>query len=414
MLRVNTLTIVVKYKGVYKRCFITSLSIIGIALIFAGFSCTRSSPSRGNGDTGDDQDKTGEGQLSPSVTREQTREITDAAGRQIAIPVNTDEVICSGSGCLRLLTYLNAYDRIVAVDGIEVKGSPIDARPYAIANPEFKTYPVFGEFRGYDNPELIAGLNPQPDVIFKMQPGGGISPDMLTNKTGIPVIVLFYGNLTYNRQALNRSLQLMGEVVNKKERAKEVISYIDSLINDLKVRGAAAESSPPACYVGGLGQSGPHGIQSTDAAFAPFAFLELPNVAGQAEENKQISHLNVAKEQIIAWDPDFIFIDISTLRLGGDINALEQLRSDPSLENLSAVKNKQVYGLFPNYSYNQNIEVVLANAYFIGKTIYPESFTDIHPKAKAEEISVFLNGGPSFGTLNEMFGNTGFTKIALP
>jgi len=403
-----------KYKGVYKKCSIKLLSIIGISLIFAGLSCTRSSPSRGNGDTGDDQDKPGIRQLSTANKQDKIREITDAAGRQIAIPVKTDEVICSGSGCLRLLTYLNAHDRIVAVDGIEVKGSPIDARPYAIANPEFKTYPVFGEFRGYDNPELIAGLNPQPDVIFKMQPGGGISPDMLMNKTGIPVVALIYGNLTYNRQALNRSLQLMGEVVNKKERAKEVISYIDSLINDLEVRGAAAETSSPTCYIGGLGQSGPHGIQSTDAAFAPFAFLELPNVAGQAEENKQISHLSVAKEQIIAWDPDFIFIDISTLRLGGDINALEQLRSDPSLENLSAVKNKQVYGLFPNYSYNQNIEVVLANAYFIGKTIYPESFTDINPMEKAEEISVFLNGGPSFGKLNEMFGNTGFTKISLP
>lgn len=339
------------------------------------------------------------------------REITDAAGRKVRIPAKVKNVICSGSGCLRLLTYLHAHDRIVAVDGIEVKGSPIDARPYAIANPQFKTYPVFGEFRGYDNPELIAGLNPQPDVIFKMMPGGGINPDMLTGKTGIPVVSLLYGNLTYDRHQLNQSLHIMGKVTGKIQRAEEVIVFIDSIINDLKTRSANTHSL--TCYMGGLGQSGPHGIQSTDPAFAPFVFLGLNNVAATGGDAQNISYLNVAKEQIVVWDPDVIFIDISTLRLGADINALVQLRNDPSFEHLKAVKNNRVYGLFPNNSYNQNIEVVLANAYYIGKIIFPKAFSDVDPMKKAEEISVFFNGGPAFAKLNEMFDNMGFTQLSV-
>lgn len=339
------------------------------------------------------------------------RGITDATGKKVIVPVKAGKVICSGAGCLRLLTYLDAHDLIVAVDGIEVKGSPIDARPYAIANPRFKTYPVFGEFRGYDSPELIAGLDPQPEVIFKMLPGGGISPDMLTNKTGIPVVSLIYGNLTYNRNQLNQSLRIMGDITGRKQRAEEVTAYIDSIINDLKTR--SAKTSSLTCYIGGLGQSGPHGIQSTDPAFAPFVFLGLINVASQGEENEKVSYLNVAKEQIVVWDPDIIFIDISTLRLGADINALAQLRDDPSFRHLKAITNKQVYGLFPNNSYHQNYEVVLANAYFIGKIIFPEAFSDIDPMEKAEEISVFFNGGPAFARLNEMFGNTGFIQMAL-
>ena len=66
------------------------------------------------------------------------RRITDMAGRIVTIPQKVDRVICSGAGCLRLLTYLKTQDRIVAVDSIEINGSPIDARPYAIANPQFK------------------------------------------------------------------------------------------------------------------------------------------------------------------------------------------------------------------------------------------------------------------------------------
>lgn len=380
-------------------------SLAFIFLVTIAQSCYRSpSPNQNDGIKATDQ-------VSHERPVKIVREITDVAGRKVMVPGKAEKVICSGAGCLRLLTYLNAHDYIVAVDGIEVKGSPIDARPYAIANPQFKTYPVFGEFRGYDNPELIAGLNPQPEVIFKMLPGGGLSPDMLTNKTGIPVVSLIYGNLTYNRSQLHSSLRIMGDVTGQTDRAEEVIAYIDSIIIDLKTRSTKKTSL--TCYIGGLGQSGPHGIQSTDPAFAPFAFLGLNNVASQGKNTERVSYLNVAKEQIIIWDPDVIFIDISTLRLGADINALAQLRDDPSFRQLKALKNEQIYGLFPNISYHQNFEVVLANAYFIGKIIFPGAFSDIDPVEKAEEISEFLNGGPAFARLNEMFGNAGFMQMAL-
>lgn len=375
---------------------------IGCTLFIAiGFSCSQSSSTKRNTAT----------QVAADSVLNNTREITDASGRKVVIPEKVRKVICSGSGCLRLLTYLGAHDYIVAVDGIEVKGSPIDARPYAIANPRFKTYPIFGEFRGYDNPELIAGLTPRPEIIFKMMPGGGINPDMLNKKTGIPVVSLVYGNLTYNRHQFNQSIRIMGDVTGKKQRVEEVIAFIDSTINDLYARGT--RNSSLTCYIGGIGQSGPHGIQSTDPSFAPFAFLGLKNAASRGKDTEPVSHLNIAKEQIIAWDPDIIFIDISTLRLGADINALTQLREDPSFRHLKALKNQQVYGLFPNNSYNQNFEVILANAYYIGKIVFPETFSDIDPMKKAEEISLFLNGGPSFAKLNQMFGNTGFTRLSL-
>ncbi|MEJ2729848.1 MAG: hypothetical protein P8185_15320 [Deltaproteobacteria bacterium] len=67
----------------------------------------------------------------------QTRTIIDKAGRKVN---------------------LRAQNLIVAVDDIEVKRNRFDARPYALANPEFTTHPIFGEFRGFDNPELILSL----------------------------------------------------------------------------------------------------------------------------------------------------------------------------------------------------------------------------------------------------------------
>ena len=132
----------------------------------------------------------------PLVSHSGERVVIDAARREVKVPDRIERVICSGSGCLRLLTYLQAQNLIVAVDDIEKRRQPFDARPYALANPQFKEYPLFGEFRGYDNPELIMALNPQPQVIFKTFSTMGHDPEKLQKKTSLPVVVLEYGDLS--------------------------------------------------------------------------------------------------------------------------------------------------------------------------------------------------------------------------
>ena len=349
------------------------------------------------------------------LNAQDSRTITDMLGRQSTIPAQVDRVICSGSGCLRLLTYLQAHNRIVAVDSIEVHGSPIDARPYAIANPQFKDYPIFGEFRGQDSPELIAGLDPQPQVIFKTFAARDGDPDQLQTKTGIPVIALEYGNLTYGREKLNASLELIGKVMGVQERAAAVIGFFDALEADLLARTAdVPEDRRPTTYIGGLGQRGPHGFQSTEPSFAPFTFTRAKNVAAPLSTPEQrASHATVSKEQIVIWDPEIIFIDVATMRLDGGVNALDQLRIDPAYQTLSAVHAGRIYGLFPYNSYTQNYESIFANAYYVGQVLSRDRFTDVDPMAKAEEIAIFLNGGPAFEQMNSQFQGLAFTRIDI-
>jgi iron complex transport system substrate-binding protein len=102
--------------------------------------------------------------LIPGLAKART--VSDAMGRSVNLPDDVRRVICSGTGCLRLLTYMQAQDLAVAADDIESRRNRFDARPYALANPQLKDLPVFGQFRGQDNPELILTLDPQPQVIF--------------------------------------------------------------------------------------------------------------------------------------------------------------------------------------------------------------------------------------------------------
>ncbi|WP_035261600.1 iron ABC transporter substrate-binding protein [Desulfonatronum lacustre] len=346
-----------------------------------------------------------------------TRTIMDMLDREVVVPNQVDRVICSGSGCLRLLVYLQGQDRIVGVDSAEKGGLPfgVDARPYAVANPGFGDFPLFGEFRGHDNPELIAALDPAPQVIIKANAQRDGGAEALQAKTGIPVVGLGYGNLTHGREHLNQTLRIMAQVIGEEERAEAVIAFFDALQADLEQRAArVAADDRPSTFIGGIAMRGGHGFASTEPAYAPFAFLNVRNMAGDLSKGETGgSHATVAKEQLLLWDPEVVFLDISTTRLQGGANGLEQLRSDPTFQALTAVQAGRVYGVFPYNFYTTNYESVFANAYFIGSVLYPDQFADIDPMAKAEEIAAFLNGGPAFERINKDFDNMGFVRITV-
>lgn len=339
--------------------------------------------------------------------------VTDALGRNVVVPESPEHVICSGAGCLRLLTYLQAEDRAVAVDDMEKREVPVDPRPYAMANPQFKDLPLFGEFRGQDNPELIATLEPAPQVIFKTFAGMGTDPSELQQKIGIPVVALVYGDLGDYKEDLYQSLRIMGKVLGKTERAEAVIDYFNEAIQNLKDRTASvAAADKTSCYVGGIAFKGPHGFQSTEPTYPPFMYTRAKNVAHNPEKSYgTLSHASVAKEKIIAWNPEVLFLDLSSVASAPGFSALEELKAEPAYQYLDAVKTGRVYGVMPYNWYAQNFGATLADAFYVGKILYPERFADIDPAVQADEIFQFLVGAPVFNQLDTAFGDMVFDEV---
>jgi len=344
-----------------------------------------------------------------------SKPIKDALGNKPEISAEVKRVICSGPGCLRLLVYLHAQDRAVAVDDMETRRSNFDARPYALANPQFKKLPTFGEFRGHDNPELILTLEPQPQLIFKTYAGMGMNPKTLQQKTGIPVLPLEYGNLGKGRDKFFTSLRTMGAVLGRKQRAEEVMAFFQETIADLVRRTAGIpEEAQPRVYIGGVAMKGPHGFHSTEPTYPPFGFLHARNLASSAVvDGKELRHADIAKEMIVEWDPDVLFLDLSTLQMGDNAGGLHELRTDPAYRTLTAVKKGLVYGVLPYNWYTTNYGSVLANAYFIGKILYPERFADIDPVAKTDDIYTFLVGKPVFSKMNDLFQGLVFSPLSM-
>ncbi len=342
----------------------------------------------------------------PTESGPETITITDGLGRSVTVPKSPDRVVCSGAGTLRYLTYLQAEDTIVGVDDIEKEETQFDARPYALANPQFKDYPLIGEFRGNDDPEKIVACDPQ--VIFKTQLTSAADADELSAKTGAPVVALNYGDLSVYRSDMDQALTIMGEVMGKEDRAAEVIAFFDAEIADLNARTeSVTDEEKLSTYVGGIAYRGPHGYQSTEPTYPPFTFVNALNVAAEAGTE----HADVAKEKIVEWDPDVLFVDLSTLQTTP--NAIDELRDDPAYQSLAAVQAGEVYGVLPYNWYTVNHGSVIADAYYVGQVLYPEQFEDIDPADKADEIYTFLVGEPAFDEMNEAFGSIVFQKIEL-
>ncbi|MBE0586142.1 MAG: iron ABC transporter substrate-binding protein [Desulfofustis sp.] len=343
------------------------------------------------------------------------RTVVDALGRSVTVPDRIERVICSGSGCLRLLTFLQADETVVAVDDIESRRNTFDARPYALATPRYKTLPIFGQFRGHDNLELILSLKPAPQIIFKTFSTMGHDPIELQQKTGIPVIVLNYGNLSSLRDRFCQSLQLMGTVLGRERRAEELIGFFDATIADLQRRTATvAADRRPSVLLGGVAFKGPHGFNSTEPTYPPFQFVNARNLAyDEAMTAKELSATTIAKEQIVAWNPDILFLDLSTLQMGDRAGGRYELQNDPAYQTLTAVKEGRVYGVLPYNWYTSNYGSILANAYYIGSVLYPERFADVDPRRTADDIYTFLVGRPVFGEMNRLFGDLAFAPIPL-
>ena len=330
--------------------------------------------------------------------------VIDMAGRTVKVPAQPRRIVCIGPGTLRLITYLEATDKVAAIESGFEKDSAT-GRPYRMAHPELALLPAMGQASPSPQPDPEAILNVKPDIIFISYAEGRVA-DGLEEKTGIPVIVLSYGDLaSFSNEQFFGSLRLAGRLLDKTPRAEAVIRFIKNCENDLRGRAdKIPDERRPKVYVGGLGFRGTQGITSTEYSYPAFELLRARNVAARLGKK---GHIFIDREKLLEWDPDIIFID------GGGMDIIkDDYKKDPKYyELLNAVRNNSVYGLFPYNYYTTNIDTALADAYFIGKTIYPESFADISVEKKADEIYAFLVGKPVYTMMKSDWD--AFTKIRL-
>ena len=326
---------------------------------------------------------------------QKTRVVTDAYVRSIVLPDSIRSVIGLGSGALRLMCYMDLADKAGYIEGNEKRRKI----PYIMANPNLRALEVIGAGNNYDT-ELLAASNADLLVTtFKT----ASEADRLQKLTQKPVFALKYGNLGDGLSDFFNSLSLLGKAFGKEERADSLISYISESISECESRVTAFYDPGISAYIGGVAFSGSHGITSTLNDYPPFRINSVNNAAAEVLNEAGMSGIRnnntmVEAEQLIEWNPDFIFLD------GAGTAIWENDISKPVFRStMKASEEGRIFTLLPYNWYSINYENVLCNTWFAGKVIYPRAFEDVNIEAKCREIYKFFLGNDIFDEMNELY-----------
>ena len=137
---------------------------------------------------------------------------------------------------------------------------------------------------------------------------------------------------------------------------EEVLSYLDTCRADLESRTAdVPDEEKKSAYTGAVTFNGRHGFAFTYVNFPPFAAIHANNVAdvflesatGEAAQEAQQNctayvgqnGFEVDLEQILAWDPDIIFLDPGNMDLVNE----EYAKNPGFFESLRAVQEGELY-----------------------------------------------------------------------
>ncbi|MEM1981254.1 MAG: ABC transporter substrate-binding protein [Candidatus Hadarchaeales archaeon] len=329
--------------------------------------------------------------------------IQDLLGREVVIPENLSRVVAAGPGALRLLCYLDATDLLVGVEEAE-KNWGFTGRDYAMAyGQRFENLPVIGPGGPGrpPSPELLLAVQPQL-ILLSPTYASMYDPDRLQNETGAVVMVTGYGATGVALEALENMISTLGRALRREERAKELVDFIEGLRRDLDLRTAGLENRP-SVYVGAISYKGPQPFTTTQSPYPPLQLLNTPSIADNATSGEPPT---VDFEFILQKDPNFVFIDQNNLN-----TVLQDFNKDPAkYRHLSAFREGRVYGLLPYNYYATNFSVALANAYYLGKILYPDRFADVDPVKKADEIFRTFVGKPLYSAYENAYG--GFRNLS--
>jgi iron complex transport system substrate-binding protein len=331
--------------------------------------------------------------------------VTDVMNRTVKIPQNLSRIVAIGPGALRLVAYINAADLLVGVEQLEQQRCI--GRDYAMAYCNlFKKLPVIGPGgpRNLPNPEMLMQVRPQLIIMFRGY-ASQYPPERLEAEVGAPVLVIDYGAAGYiDIEFLKKALALLGKALGREERANQLVAYIDSVVQDLQNRVKGIQNKP-LIYIGAISYAGAQPFTASQAKFAPLVLLNTSSIVDDLKPGG--GYIQIDFEYLLKKQPDYIFIDENNLRVVLD----DFSKNREQYCSLKAFREGRVYGVLPFNYYHTNIATALADAYFIGKVLYPEAFADVDPVQKANEIFKMFVGKPLYQEFVES-GYPGFVNLS--
>lgn len=236
--------------------------------------------------------------------------VTDDAGRTVTITQTPNRIVSLAPSITEDLFALGLGNKVVGVDS-------------------YSNYPPAAlnitQVGGFSTPsvEKIVSLN--PDIVFASNLSASVIPTLAAD--GISTVVLNPTSLT----GILNNLALIGNVTNSTGNSSALVTNLTQRM--VNVENLPIDSHPRVLY---LVWWDPATTAGNDA-FENGIITTAGGINLAAEANLA-GYPTMSKESIIALNPQIIICN-------GGMNStlIQQVKSDPTLSNVTAVKNSKVY-----------------------------------------------------------------------
>jgi len=341
------------------------------------------------------------GCVTKGVTGDQAKTITvtDMEGRSVTVKAPVERIVLMESSKTHELAAIDGagiVDKIVGWDN-DFKDNAGDGYVKFVEKyPELADIPNVGSLD--DNTfsvEKVIALNPDVVIMhnWEFMWSGDATKEALAKleQAGIPVVFVdFYMDPMVNS---TKSMLLLGQILGKEQRAKEIVDFYDQHVNTVYSRLAKNVGPKPGVYIE-TGYNGPetYGITEGDVGWGSI----VKKAGGDNIAETLLGNTNkaISPEFLVNQSPDIIILTgrnwstPGSIRMGYTSTAadtkstMDAYVARPGWNTINAVKNRNVYGIYHGYCFSIYNFVALEA---FAKWFYPEEFKDIDPNATIRE-----------------------------
>lgn len=338
----------------------------------------------------------------PAVSAASTMTVTDIVGRTVTIKQPVERMILGEGRQLYVVAALDREDPFQRIVGWseDLKTADLDAyHKYRAKFPKLADIPVFGHpSRGQFSAEKAIDLKPDVVVLslnsYATAEESGLIAQLA--KVGIPTVVIDYRQ--YPLENTVPSTILLGKLLNRDERAQQVVDFYLQQLNQVYSRLAKIKQPKPSVFMyraAGLGD-----------CCGTFGRANLGLVLERAGGVNLGSRLvpgwfgTINPEKVLVADPDAIIVTGSNwshyARRGLYVSLGYSAQPDEAREQLTrlvaslagwstlkAVNNHRVHAIWHQF-YNSPYHFVALQQF--AKWVYPEAFKDVDPERVFKEF----------------------------
>lgn len=329
--------------------------------------------------------------MSSAALASYPKTFTDTQGREITLDEAPQRIITRAPDEARVVIALGYGDKLIA--GEQATKSCLCPMTFDnVAEGCLNCYETIIDGRMPDLPEISTRYDIYFEEIAKLKPdlifcGNLKDAEAFEDKIGCPVVVLGGSGWNFGEDGYYDSIRVAAEALDAEEEAEELISFALNKVEMIEsvTKNVDPEKKPKVYFASrgaGTGFYDPkegRDFTRTEPNYDPLVMAGGRNVASEIEGNT----VNVPLEQIIAWNPDYIFISNSA---AGNNTGLEFIKNSPELASINAIKEGNVYNCFYPHCRGQPPDRNLLNMMYMAKIMYPEEFKDLDLEKEGNEI----------------------------